>query len=258
MKRLSGLMIFAALALAGCQPPVGAEAKTESAGGHGHDHGEETETFFEEGKGIRLPEESQEALDLKIGDVAETKIQDFIPLTAQVYRIAREPSRSGGGERTARAYALALLPVNEADKLKPGQRIEFHPRSDAAREITGTVWKLNRQLVDISGRVEGLIEIPDAGHALAMGEFLDGRIPAADRMAVSVPVTSVLQTAQGAFVFVENGKHLLRTAVQTGAVSGDRIEITDGLYEGDRIAIHSVENLYLIELRATKGGGHSH
>jgi hypothetical protein len=38
----------------------------------------------------------------------------------------------------------------------------------------------------------------------------------------------------------------------------DRVEVSGGLYEGDTIAVRPAERLYLIELRATKGGGHSH
>ena len=36
------------------------------------------------------------------------------------------------------------------------------------------------------------------------------------------------------------------------------IEITDGLYAGDVVATGGVEQLWLTELRLTKGGGHSH
>jgi hypothetical protein len=46
--------------------------------------------------------------------------------------------------------------------------------------------------------------------------------------------------------------------VRTGAESSEYIEITDGLYAGDIVVSNPVEMLYLIELRATKGGGHSH
>ena len=57
---------------------------------------------------------------------------------------------------------------------------------------------------------------------------------------------------------VQNGDHLLRTPVTTGVENAEHVEITDGIYVGDVVATHPVETLYLIELRATKGGGHSH
>ncbi|MBL8992520.1 MAG: hypothetical protein JNM63_04215, partial [Spirochaetia bacterium] len=60
------------------------------------------------------------------------------------------------------------------------------------------------------------------------------------------------------FVYVENGKRLLRQEVKSGRQSAGQIEILEGLYSGDRVAVKPVEWLYLIELRAVKGGGHSH
>ncbi|MBK9991892.1 MAG: hypothetical protein IPP19_14495 [Verrucomicrobia bacterium] len=51
---------------------------------------------------------------------------------------------------------------------------------------------------------------------------------------------------------------MLRTAVKPGANDGEYIEILDGLYAGDVIATAAVEQLWLTELRLTKGGGHSH
>jgi multidrug efflux pump subunit AcrA (membrane-fusion protein) len=73
-----------------------------------------------------------------------------------------------------------------------------------------------------------------------------------------VPGSAVLETVYGPFVYVANGRALLRTAVRLGARRGGDVEITDGLYGGDQVAVRPVETLYLIELRATKGGGHSH
>jgi len=76
--------------------------------------------------------------------------------------------------------------------------------------------------------------------------------------AISIPSSAILKTAMGSFVFVQNGEFLLRTEVKTGNTHDDRIQIVEGLYEGDVIVRKPVEMLYLIELRATKGGGHSH
>jgi len=62
----------------------------------------------------------------------------------------------------------------------------------------------------------------------------------------------------GTFVYVVNGNFYLRTAVKTGARSTDFVEITDGLYAGDVVVTTPVNQLWLSELRLTKGGGHSH
>jgi hypothetical protein len=50
----------------------------------------------------------------------------------------------------------------------------------------------------------------------------------------------------------------LRTPVKVGARSAGFSEIADGLYAGDIVVVSSVDQLWLAELRLTKGGGHSH
>jgi hypothetical protein len=69
-----------------------------------------------------------------------------------------------------------------------------------------------------------------------------------------VPKSAVLNTTAGASVYVENGAYYRRATVKTGRVLGELIEITDGLYEGDTVVTHAAQTLWLIELRAVKGG----
>lgn len=56
----------------------------------------------------------------------------------------------------------------------------------------------------------------------------------------------------------KNGEHFLRTPNKAGANSGDLVEVLDGLLTGDVVVSKGAEQLWLIELRFTKGGGHSH
>jgi len=78
------------------------------------------------------------------------------------------------------------------------------------------------------------------------------------RSALTVPRTALLDSAGGFFVYVVNGEFYLRTPVKTGASDASYFEITDGLYAGDIVVATPVEQLWLAELRLTKGGGHSH
>jgi multidrug efflux pump subunit AcrA (membrane-fusion protein) len=73
-----------------------------------------------------------------------------------------------------------------------------------------------------------------------------------------VPKSAVLASAEGNFVYVVNGEAYLRTAVKTGVEAEGLVEVTDGLLAGDVVVTRPVEKLWIIELRATKGGGHSH
>ena len=75
---------------------------------------------------------------------------------------------------------------------------------------------------------------------------------------MTVPRAALLDTALGTFVYLINGEAFLRTPVTTGAMDDDIVEITDGVFEGDTVVTSPVSQLWLTELRLTKGGGHSH
>ena len=109
------------------------------------------------------------------------------------------------------------------------------------------------------GETEIVIGVSNATAALKPGEFVPARINLPrDAAVAAVPESALLRTSEGAFVYAVNGDAYFRTAVKIGATAEGFIEITDGLLSGDAVVTKPVETLWLIELRATKGGGHSH
>ncbi|MDA0577652.1 MAG: hypothetical protein O3B24_06080 [Verrucomicrobia bacterium] len=230
-----------------------AAAIAHAAGPHAEPESPREGATFKEGVGISLGAETRAALGLVMADAAEGELSPDVALTAQVYRAADEGGIQSG-ERRGCAYASAMLP--------PG--VAAHIRDDSMLRIdsltaTGRVVAINDFLLGASGQYEVLIEIPDPGGLLPIGTFVSARmlgLPA--RSALLVPGTAILKSATEQFVFLENGSALLRVPVATGAQNADQVEILDGLYDGDKVAASAVETLYLIELRATKGGGHCH
>jgi hypothetical protein len=252
------------LGLAACGPKQ-PEHSADDGHGHGetgehgdhHDHGEEAGgARYAEGKGITLLDETKKAIGLEVAEAEEREIAPIVPLQAQVYRAANEPSRPGG-EQSGSAYATALVNPALAEKLKGGEPATMTADN---KSYQARIWRIDPVTKDAVNNVEVILQIPDPENTLRIGEFLSGSVTqsGAQQTALTVPRSAVLETATGKFAFVENGEFLLRTPVSTGAESTDYIEITDGLYEGDIVASNPVETLYLIELRATKGGGHSH
>jgi hypothetical protein len=69
-----------------------------------------------------------------------------------------------------------------------------------------------------------------------------------------VPESAVLNTTAGTSVFVENGSYYKRSPVTVGKTFEDMVAITEGLYEGDNVVAEAAQTLWLIELRAVKGG----
>jgi hypothetical protein len=266
MRALLALLLAGALSfgICACFPKQSEHSKADGHeheegdehGGH-HDHGKDAAgARYAEGKGITLLDETKEAIGLEVAEAEERRLAPVVPLEAQVYRAANEPSRHGG-EQTGSAYATALVNPLLAKKLKGGESAMLK-RHDASYEAR--VWCVDPASKQAVNSVEAILQIPDPQNTLTVGEFISGSVAEsdADETVLTIPRSAVLETATGKFAFVENGDYLLRTAIITGAENADYAEITDGIYAGDVVATNPVETLYLIELRATKGGGHSH
>lgn len=71
---------------------------------------------------------------------------------------------------------------------------------------------------------------------------------------LTIPAGALVRAVRGDFVFVENGGWLLLTPVMAGAVLDGRVEIREGLYEGDIVATRGVRMLVLAEIQALNGG----
>ena len=230
-----GMLVF----VAGCRKEHGHHhhdhAGHHDHAHHGHDHGELADgARFVEGRGIVMKPETAAALGLKIAAVEERTLQFARSVSVQVIQTAPE------------VRALLTLPRREADRI-------------IGREIPGArLIGVDKQAEEATGLVD-LLFVLDGRAGARVGEVLTLSIPfTSSEPAVVVPASAVLSTASGVFVYVVNGDALLRTTVETGAKSASEVEISSGLYAGDEVAIHPVEQLWLIELRATKGGGHSH
>ena len=222
-----------------------------------HDHGKEAAgARFAEGKGLMLLDETKKAIGLALAEAEERELVPTISLEAQIFRSAAEPSRQEG-EQTGFAYATALVDPTLAEKLKIGEPAVLETHDSPYKAVVWRIDPISKEAVD---NVEVILQIPDAQKSLRVGEFISGFVTESGAAApvITVPRSAVLETATGKFAFVENGDYLLRTPISTGAETAEYAEITDGIYAGDVVATQPVETLYLIELRATKGGGHSH
>ena len=230
------LAALGALALAGCgQPPAAGDHAGHAHDGHGHDaheHAEgESAARFKAGVGLQLSAETAAAIGLQTGAVEDRSVQPVHELTASVFD-AGPPAR-----------ASALVPVALADEL------ERHPPAEAR------ILAIHRELAPAMSQVEIVLALP--GNP-PVGSTISLPLHGPARTGPAVPRSALLRTATGTFVYVVNGTSLLRTPVKPGASDTTHVEILDGLYAGDLVATAGVEQLWLTELRLTKGGGHSH
>jgi multidrug efflux pump subunit AcrA (membrane-fusion protein) len=71
---------------------------------------------------------------------------------------------------------------------------------------------------------------------------------------VWIPRTALLETVRGEAVYTRNGAAWLRVPVKIGERQAERVEVLDGLFEGDEVVSAATYELWLIELQAVNGG----
>jgi RND family efflux transporter MFP subunit len=167
------------------------------------------------------------------------------PFAGRVADLAVEPGQQiAPGETLLTLLEDARLEVDvdvlEADvvRLRPGApaRVRVPALDDLVLE--GTVHTINPLVDSATGTGRVTVRLPNPRGRLMPGLFAyvemeTGRL--ADRL--QVPVAAVLERQDRQLVFrIEDGRALW-TYVTLGARSGDLVEITDGLAEGDRVAV---------------------
>ena len=252
--------LAASLFLVGCNHKEGDghdHGKEEAHGkddGHGHGAESPSGASFKAGKGVTVTDETKKILGLKVADATEEKLPHEIRFTAQVYDTL--PNRlTPVTNRPARTLlASGFVAPAQASRVRAGMTVRFSAPSGATAE--GTVKEIHSALALGDAEIDAFLP---AEAAFKSGDFVSAilTLPRTNTVTV-IPQSALLRTSEGAFVYAVNGPAYFRTAVKVGAETGDRVEITDGLLPGDQVVTTPVQTLWLIELRAVKGGGHSH
>ena len=255
--RLLHLSVVLALLVAGCGHKEG-EGKAEAHGkddGHGHEEESPSGASFKAGKGITLTDETRKILGVEVVDVSDRKLPNQIRFTVQVFGEKHHHLLNQEDHSGCDVHGSGFVTADTASIVKTGQRVELLQGTN--QPLSGVVLAVQKAVA--LGETEIVIGVSNATAALKSGEFVPARINLPRNEAVAaVPESALLRTSEGTFVYAVNGDAYFRTAVKIGATAEGFIEITDGLLAGDAVVTKPVETLWLIELRATKGGGHSH
>ena len=255
--RLLHLSVVLALLVAGCghKEGDGHDHDKEKAGGHDHEAEAPTGAGFKAGKGITLTDETRKILGVEVVDVSDRKLPNQIRFTVQVFGEKHHHLLNQEDHSGCDVHGSGFVTADTASVVKTGQRVELLQGTN--QPLSGVVLAVQKAVA--LGETEIVIGVSNATAALKPGEFVPARINLPrDAAVTAVPESALLRTSEGTFVYVVNGDAYFRTAVKIGATAEGFIEITDGLLAGDAVVTKPVETLWLIELRATKGGGHSH
>ena len=120
----------------------------------------------------------------------------------------------------------------ELAKIKDGQKARVLVPGGA--EVDGVV-RLVSPEIDRTTRMGRAKIFLGAKPGLRIGAFARGTIQTASSRGLGAPTAAVMFDPAGAYVQLIDGDRVHRRLVKTGLVSGDLIEITEGLKEGDTI-----------------------
>ncbi len=243
MKKLMLLLVPVITLFAGCGRKESASQK----------HGEEPAVgaSFKAGQGVSLVDETRKILGVEITDVTERKLPKELRFTVQVFGEKHHHLLNAGDHSGCDMQGSGLLPADAAAAVRAGQAVQLRHGTNAP--LMGVVLAVQPALTP--GESEIVVGVSNATALLKPGEFIVASLSLPGGEAVmTVPQTAVLRTVEGAFVFAGNGTAYSRTPVRTGAEADGFVEITDGLLAGDQVVTNGVTALWLVELRATKGG----
>jgi multidrug efflux pump subunit AcrA (membrane-fusion protein) len=252
------LALFGALTI-GCtksSPAATESARVEAKSAQLSDiaNAETLSTSFKSGKGLWVPEVTRKSLGMRLVEITERSVTKELTFNVQVYRGANELVPVSSGPSVRRAAASGMVSIEEAKQLKVGQTVVVRS-GDRTMEMKGRLMRLDAQMAKVSGFVEALVEFDDAENLFRIGTFLETMITFdAGEKVIAVPRSALLRTTEGDFVYAVSEKYLFRTPVKVGADDAEFVEIKDGLFSGDEVALEPVMLLWLAELAALKGG----
>jgi len=239
LPRLIGTLTLATLLTACGQkethPETAHAEHSEHEKHEGHDDHEEGEAgaSFDADHGLEFSPEVTTALGILTAQVETRALPRTLHLTAQIIS----------------TRAVAFVSPAQAAALKPGLR------TTTGAELIA----ISRTAEKATGHIELIFTLPINAPTPAPNDTvsLDLLLPSS-APALTIPCAALLDTATGPFVYFVHEGHYRRIPVKIGATTADFLEITSGLSAGDTVVTASVNQLWLTELRLTKGGGHSH
>lgn len=139
------------------------------------------------------------------------------------------------------------VPSHETAVVKVGQALVFSTDALPGRTFMGQVKFINPAVSELDRSVKVTAEVPNTPEVLKGGLFVQGKIITSQRRGVlQAPVTALtswdLGGKKGELFVAEGGVAHLRK-VNTGLVSGDKVEIRDGLPPGAQIIVRGAFSL---------------
>ena len=194
---------------------------------------------YKKDQGIFVTDISAKIIGLKMTDVKEELLHKTRHMIAQIYDVSTPNI----------ALASSWIPLAEANALPSGTSVT------STTGNSGRITGLSRLTVSANMNAEVLLEIENKNNDFKNNQFIHmtAVLPETGTILV-VPKSSVLNTSEGTFVYVDNAGWKVRTPIVVGMEHEGMVEIVDGLLSGDVVVASPVMTLWMTELQLTKSG----
>jgi len=137
----------------------------------------------------------------------------------------------------SQVWVLADVPENEARYLKPGQTVRV-TLPQQGREFQAKVSTVLPQFDSVTRTLKVRLQTENPDFVLKPNMYVNVELSVDLDPALSVPMDAMLDTGTKKTVFVDRGDGYFEPReVKTGWRFGDRVEVTEGLTEGERIVV---------------------
>ena len=139
----------------------------------------------------------------------------------------------------------ASVPSEYVRVVRPGGAVRLEVTGFDAGAINGRVSRVNAQADPATRQVKVYVTVPNADARLVGGLFASGHVVTQEaRKVLAVPTAAVRQEGEETFAWVLAGGRLERKPLKTGMRDDatDRIEVLQGLTEGDSVVTGAAES----------------
>ncbi|RAM49957.1 MAG: efflux RND transporter periplasmic adaptor subunit [Hapalosiphonaceae cyanobacterium JJU2] len=151
----------------------------------------------------------------------------------------------------SRIFATANIYEKDLNKVKIGQPLRVKISSLPNRTFTGKITRIGSVVEGETRVVSVQAEIENSGEQLKPGMFAELQVLTNETSApvLAIPSSAVVDANGKKMIYVKNGNAFQSVDVSFGQTSGDLVEITSGLFEGDLVVTQRAPQLYAQSLR---------